>query len=124
MWIVVFSMFWCLAGMVFGGYMVRRTMIDYKERWQQAVKLLENGPEPHEKIVLVKPPEGLPAKTKQRPKSAEMKMSDLHTMSNSARVQIEVNRLKAGLPPRDDLWGLSNSAVVQIENERTRRGWS
>ena len=122
--IIVFSLFWALVGMFFGGYMVRRNTIDYKERWQQAVKLLEDGPEPREKIVLVKPPDGLPAKTKQRPKEAEMSLQKLHQMSNSARVTIELNRLKAGLPPRDDLWNMSNNAIVQIETERTKRGWS
>lgn len=61
--------------------------------------------------------------TKRTPEHARMTARKLRGLTNSARVDLEIARLKAGKPPLDDLHGLTNSATTRIVQERLKHGW-
>ena len=111
------------VSLIFYGGMAfqKRISIDYKERWQKALKLMAELPEQKERTVIIKAPTETPADRKTRP--VQVDQAFLHSLNGAARVQIEVNRLRAGLPPRDDLMFLNGDRVVEIETERVQQGW-
>lgn len=49
-----------------------------------------------------------------------MTMREIHKMSNYYRHEIELRRLKAGLPPRDDLKGMSSYYKNEIHEARVK----
>lgn len=93
--------------------------IDYKERWQETSALLQSVD-----LDAIKPEQRkeIEAATGKGSGSAT-KTLNYHKLAGWQRVDLELDRLAAGLAPRDDLQGLAGWQVVDIEERRLKKGW-
>lgn len=103
-------------GILFGGtgaaIFIYPEIKKYRDRWQGAMKLLEGGEEPQEKIVLVK--------DTTNPSPPRLSQTQLYRMKSWDRRDMEIDRANNGLPPRDDLRGMKSWDIADVENARTR----
>ena len=88
----------------------RRRSVDYRQRWREALALLDGRDEL-----------GGPKKAAPSPagKGDGLTMKQLHRLPSWSRVELEEQRRDAGLPLRDDLEGLPSWSVVEIMGLRT-----
>jgi hypothetical protein len=115
-----------VGGALFGTAYWRPQVELYRKRWREANALLQADPDVKQRKILVKgetASEAKKGKHKPTPAHAQLTMRKIHGLTPSVRTEMEIERLKAGLPPRDDLQGLPPSRVADIERARLRAGW-
>lgn len=110
--------------------------IDYKERWEAAVKLLgdtdrltkeevqqitEPAARPSQPADSLQPqPSSQPIDNSPPVPPATATLRSLHRMASWDRKDIEIERAKAGLPPVDDLFGMTSWDVRDVLKARAR----
>ena len=112
-----------LSGGFAAGWGIRgRTTIDYKQRWEDSLtlmdKLRETG-EIEKKVVVEKQI----VKELPRSESDEMIRQQLRKLAGWERADMEADRLHAGLAPVDDLSGLAGWEYQEMVQERYRYGY-
>lgn len=138
-------------GFVLGWLAHRHKNTDYKKRWKLASKLLEEektktitsgavpkwldaGPVPKEQAVAdlkeklkdyksPSKPMILADTSPKQPKETIITQAKLNAMGSSARYELEMQRLKAGKPPRDTLERMGVVDKKYILLERAKHGW-
>lgn len=113
------------AGLAPGFFIFRRIMRRYRKRYQEAMKWLdEKGKLPGEVPVNIasqgQKVGGLPPQGSSVQKPAEITIKQLVKLPFYTRRDLEIDRLKAGKPPRDPLDGLPPQAIKSIEEARLR----
>lgn len=114
---ILFLIFGLLVGAVVGTVVQRQIAPDYKQRWQDALRLMDELRETGEierKVVVEKQiVQSLP-----EDEAAVQIRERLKGLAGWQRQEAEAKRLRAGLPPVDDL---SNLAGWQLEEMLSRR---
>jgi hypothetical protein len=93
--------------------------VDYKDRWQEAVKLLgSEGNLTDEQVQRITGEEALHLE----PGAAENLRRQFQDMYSEDRRDAEIARAEAGLPPLDDLSGMYSEDIRDVMKARVKHG--
>lgn len=99
--------------------------IDYKQRWQESLALMDRLRSDGEiitKTVIKEKIVEIP-KLSQNGEADKLILQQLHRMAGWQRQEAEGKRLKAGLPPVDDFQRLAGWQIQEMTERRYRYGY-